>query len=268
MQPWFWQETPVSKIWRTQNPHNALPLLPKMMCIDILLDVPGVYTPTSYIYDASRMRSYIDNAGVHIVHDIVNPCHMGWQGPIFWYDGYSWSTKQHAFCYEILRAAGKTKMEARARLMQEYFDDPTAATVYTHAAVDPTEGPWHSVCLQKVQDILLAAALGQEHFMRALLEPGVVLFDMVMPPHYGEQEWFTEGSNLLGQLLSDTKYVLRSLATYVSYYRGIATQPGAMVAPYFWGYGIRPEQVPEAIKSHIYHLYDLASADYNANLPQ
>ncbi len=81
-----------------------------------------------------------------------------------------------------------------------------------------------------------------------------------------ESHWFIPEENILGKLLTDTMLVIRSLASYIDKYMTDAEATTAP-APHFWGYGIKEEQVPKAIKKAVLFNYRIDEAQFDTIFP-
>ncbi len=76
------------------------------------------------------------------------------------YDNRPWPTRQHAFCYEMVRhCRGPEKDEAQLQIMSNSECDPFKATRYAYDSVNTEAGTWNDNCCETVQNILIESAL-------------------------------------------------------------------------------------------------------------
>ncbi len=81
-----------------------------------------------------------------------------------------------------------------------------------------------------------------------------------------ESHWFIPEENILGKLLTDTMLIMCSLASYIDKYM-IDAEAMTALAPHFWGYGIREDQVPKAIKKVVLLNYGIDEAQLDTMFP-
>ena len=110
------------------------------------MSVPDLYSDYPETFDQKWFKeNYLDNFGIQTIKDSQNPCSMYWR-PYrrFIYDNRPLATRQHAFCYEMVRhCRGLEKDKAQLQIMSNSECDPFKVTRYAYDLVNTEAGTWN-----------------------------------------------------------------------------------------------------------------------------
>lgn len=255
--------TPLELLKDIQKPHETIPLLDSEISSRVLLSIPGLYRDNPMTYEPYVFSKDTDAQGVHTVRHCFDPCSFFHRKGNIKFEGYEWPTKQHILCYSQLKTlTGKNKSQVRLGLLRVAGNSPTKAILYTNSQIRTPSALWEETKLPKVAEILIVTALQESHFMQALLTPKLTEIQHVTPEHERDQYWYQEGQNMLGRLMMDTSYSLRSLASYIRHYERMTAVNFVPPAPHYWGCGVPHHIIPAPIRTYIESCFSNQGDDY------